>query len=133
VQPRVQAAGLALHWEVEDLPALAAMTPTAVLQVQRILLEALTNVLKHAHAKTVWVRCALVADSGVLVLEVADDGVGLQPDGGRPGHGLQNMRLRGESIGGRVTVVPRPGGGTRVRLELAPAGAGLSSAAPAPS
>jgi signal transduction histidine kinase len=126
VQPRVQAAGLTLHWEVQDLPALAAMTPTAVLQVQRILLEALTNVLKHARARTVWVRCALQDGSGVLLLEVADDGAGVPADAGGPGQGLQNMRLRAEALGGRVAVEPRPGGGTRVQLALpvaaAPAG-----------
>ena len=57
MQPRLQAAGLALHWDVQELPALPGFTPTAVLQVQRIVLEALTNVVKHARAGNVWVNC----------------------------------------------------------------------------
>jgi len=99
VQPRLQAAGLALHWDVHELPALPGMTPRAVLQVQRIVLEALTNVLKHAQASAIWVSCA-AADVGGITLAIADDGLGLPTDS-EPvqGHGLRNMQTRAESIG----------------------------------
>jgi hypothetical protein len=119
VQPRLQAAGLALHWDVHELPALPGMTPRAVLQVQRIVLEALTNVLKHARAQAVWVNCRAEPDGQVIVLEVADNGVGLGPDTpGSPaaGQGLASMQARAGSIGAALALVPREGGGTVVRL-----------------
>jgi hypothetical protein len=119
VQPRLQAAGLALHWDVHELPALPGMTPRAVLQVQRIVLEALTNVLKHARAQAVWVNCRAEPDGQVIVLEVADNGVGLGPDTpGSPaaGQGLASMQARAGSIGAALELVPREGGGTVVRL-----------------
>jgi signal transduction histidine kinase len=50
LQPRLQAAGIEVVWDVAELPPLRQLSPQAVLQVQRILLEAFTNVLKHAHA-----------------------------------------------------------------------------------
>lgn len=116
VQPRLQAAGLALHWDVHELPALPGMTPRAVLQVQRIVLEALTNVLKHAQASAIWVSCA-AADVGGITLAIADDGLGLPTDS-EPvqGHGLRNMQTRAESIGATLTVGPRTGGGTVLQL-----------------
>ena len=122
VQPRLQAAGLALHWDVHELPALPGMTPTVVLQVQRIVLEALTNVVKHARAGNVWVNCR--AESGAqgvrqMVLEVADDGVGLagpaqpSPAGGQ---GVASMQARAASLGAGLVLAARDGGGTVVRL-----------------
>ncbi len=121
VQPRLQAAGLALHWDVQELPALPGFTPTAVLQVQRIVLEALTNVVKHARAGNVWVNCRAEGAGGIqrLVLEVADDGVGLSPPA-QPapagGQGVASMQARAASLGAGLALVPRDGGGTVVRL-----------------
>ena len=75
--------------------------------------EALQNVMKHATtARGVWLTLAQ-SPSGVR-FEVRDDGPGLEP-GGREGHGLRNMRDRMEAVGGRLTIDPAPGGGTRVR------------------
>ncbi|MGE3347219.1 MAG: sensor histidine kinase [Ramlibacter sp.] len=132
-QPRLQAAGLTLHWDVQELPVLAGMGPRTVLQVQRIVLEALTNVLKHAHASAVWVHCAPAVDAAGWLLTVADDGCGLpegsrvEPgsesaaDGGptslrRAGEGMASMRARAHSIGASLQWAPRVGGGTVVQL-----------------
>ena len=64
-----------------------------------IVAEALTNVVKHAHAERAEVRTC-VAD-GVLRVEVADDGVG----GADPeGHGLVGMADRVTALGGRLEI-----------------------------
>ncbi len=125
VQPRLHAAGLDLHWDVHELPALAGLTPTAVLQIQRIVLEALTNVVKHARAKAVWVNCRAEPGGQGLVLEVADDGTGLpaQPlqaapaSGAIGGQGVPSMQARASAIGAALSLAPRDGGGTLVRLQ----------------
>lgn len=117
LQPRLQAAGIQVRWDVSQLPQLPQLLPQAVLQVQRILLEAFTNVLKHARATEVAVQ-ARWEDGAVpaVVLTLADNGVGLPeaPAGG--GHGVANMQSRATSIGAALRVEPGEGGGTRVVL-----------------
>jgi PAS domain S-box-containing protein len=79
----------------------------------RIAQEALHNTVKHARAEHVEVR--LEADEGRLVLEIADDGVGFDPERSFPGHlGLRSMRERALGVGGSVEVVSAPDRGTRV-------------------
>jgi signal transduction histidine kinase len=83
----------------------------------RIVVEALTNVVKHAAARIcrISVRRSTAAD-GALVLEVADDGVGLpEARAGRETFGLLSMRERTERLGGRLDVARGPDGGTVVR------------------
>jgi signal transduction histidine kinase len=72
--------------------------------------EALTNVVKHARAASAAVSARL--ESGVLRLEVRDDGVGgADPDG----HGLVGVGDRVTALGGRFTLESPPGGGTLLR------------------
>ncbi|MBW4718032.1 sensor histidine kinase [Saccharothrix obliqua] len=72
--------------------------------------EALTNVLKHAHASAATVDIGHEADT--LVVTVADDGRGL-PDRAT-GSGLTGMRDRVEAVGGAITLTAAPGRGTAV-------------------
>jgi signal transduction histidine kinase len=82
--------------------------------------EALSNVVKHAEAKRV--RVELRATETALDLAVHDDGQGVDPERlgepGASGYGVVGMRERAELVGGHVTVSPREGGGTTVRLSL---------------
>jgi len=57
--------------------------------------------------------------AGTLVVEVADDGAGFDPDGSYPGHlGLETMRERTERIGGQFIIDSSPAGSTTVRAVL---------------
>ncbi len=80
----------------------------------RIYKEALTNIIKHACAKSVTVTLYVI--NGKLTLEVWDDGIGWsgQPTSGR---GLSIMHKRANSLGGCITV-RSDGQGTRVNLEI---------------
>jgi signal transduction histidine kinase len=80
----------------------------------RIVQEALHNCLKHARAHRVDIRFTAVGDApGSLAVEVADDGVGFDPDLHRLGHlGLDTMRERAQRVGGRLTVESSPAGST---------------------
>ncbi len=117
LQPRLQAAGVQVLWDVSQLPPLPQLSPQSVLQVQRILLEAFTNVLKHARATEVAVQARWEeADTPEVVLSLTDNGVGL-PEGPRAGgHGVANMQSRARAIGAVLRVEPAEGGGTRVVL-----------------
>jgi signal transduction histidine kinase len=95
-----------------DLPPLSAAVEVAA---YRIALEALTNVLRHAQARTCQLQ--LSVEGGRLQLSVTDDGVGLQhpvPDG----LGLISMRERADELGGACRVERPANGGTRVYAEL---------------
>jgi len=93
--------------------------PETALQLQRIIQEALTNIRKHAQAKTVHVDLQLQGD-GWLNLTIADDGRGFDPDlpRGRKHLGLSTMRERAESLGGDISIVTGSGQGTRVTVTL---------------
>jgi len=120
LEPRLARAGMRFDWRVRDVPQLRDFGPWQVLQVLRVVQEAITNVTKHAGARTIAVRTGESAGPdgrpGVFV-EVLDDGRGLSP-GAPPGRGLGNMRKRAAELGGDVEIAPAGGGGTRVRLWL---------------
>jgi signal transduction histidine kinase len=78
--------------------------------------DALTNVARHARARTAQIRFS--RRDGSAVLEVQDDGVGFDPGSRAPGLGLRNMRERAFVAGGRLHIGSAPGQGTSVRLEL---------------
>jgi signal transduction histidine kinase len=124
LQPRLDAAGIELVWDVAVMPALAPFAAQAALQLQRILLEAFTNVLKHAHATRIVMQAGWYAETSPPLVRIVltDNGTGLPaaPAQGRPvGHGIANMRARAQSIGARLHIenAQETGGGTRVRLD----------------
>ena len=87
----------------------------------RIVQEALSNVAKHAEARQVTVR--LQASSGVLEVEVQDDGRGFDVRSGREflregRMGLAGMRERTELAGGTFSIRSEPGSGTTVLATL---------------
>jgi len=89
----------------------------------RIVHEALHNAVRHAHAEHVTVRVG--ATSGGLVVEVADDGIGFDPDRPelRSRHlGLTSMEERARELRGRLRIDSKPGTGTTVRIEVKPDG-----------
>ncbi|MEU0821663.1 sensor histidine kinase [Streptomyces mirabilis] len=113
-----RSAGLDVTVSTEGEPQ--QLTPAADLTAFRIVQEALTNVTKHAAAKTARVRLSYSHDR--LTLTVADDGGALRSAPPTPqvpgGFGLVGMRERAQSVGGRLRAGPGPGGGFEVRAEL---------------
>jgi signal transduction histidine kinase len=76
--------------------------------------EALTNVAKHASASSASIAASL--ENGLLVIEVADNGVGgASADGGS---GLRGLADRVEAQGGRLRIISPAGEGTRVIGEI---------------
>ncbi len=85
-----------------------------------IVQEALANVERHSRATRAWLRVEPTL-AGVEV-RVEDDGIGPATPGQEPGdgahYGLDIMSERARRLGGELTVEPRPGGGTQVRMAL---------------
>ena len=86
--------------------------------VFRMLQEALNNIAKHANATRLWV--SLRMESGVLSLNVNDDGRGITQGEirGSQSLGLLGLRERAITLGGRVTISGGATGGTSVALHL---------------
>lgn len=124
LQPRLDAAGIELVWDVAVIPATAPFAAQAALQLQRILLEAFTNVLKHASATRIVMHASWHGEETPPLVRImlTDNGRGLPaaPDGSRPpGHGIANMRARAQSIGAklRIETADEHAGGTRVLMD----------------
>lgn len=126
--------GVDATFHVEDnsgaWSASSELPPGHELHLMRVAIEALTNVRKHAHARSVRVKLeAPGARGGRLemsgwTLVVADDGVGFDarssggdgPVTGRRQFGLAMVRERVEALGGRCDIRSDPTGGTRVTV-----------------
>ena len=115
LQSGLASSGLQAHWQTAQLPDLAPVAPETVLQVLRVLQEAIVNVVKHAHATELWV--AADWQDGWLTISVRDNGIGL-PAQPKPGRGLASMALRARQIGAEWCCQRRSEGGSQIQLRL---------------
>jgi signal transduction histidine kinase len=101
---------LSLPEEDLELPSQVAIALFRVVQ------EALTNVLRYAKARNVWVSLERMSTGVALVLR--DDGVGIAPQalGHRLSHGIVGMRQRIASLGGIFRIGRVAGGGTAIEV-----------------
>jgi two-component system sensor histidine kinase UhpB len=113
-QTRVEGAGFAFAW-ANGAAELPDYGPRDVLQVTRILQEAVANALKHSGGDLIEVRIAPGTDGFALRIMVADNDGGMKASNAR-GRGLVNMTARAESLGGKLAIDET--GGTRVTLDL---------------
>jgi signal transduction histidine kinase len=121
--------GLELEGRLEiDESAHGRLDPELESTIYRVVQEALTNIGRHADATNAWVT---VLDLGEdLLVEVADDGQGVQASRDKPrdeslgpsGFGVSGMHERAELVGAELEVADRPGGGTVVRMTVPLAG-----------
>jgi signal transduction histidine kinase len=113
---QVRETGLAVELSVIGRPR--ALPEGVGLCAYRIVQEALTNTLKHAHAASAQVNVRYVADA--LELQVLDDGRGAPAGNGDPsaGHGLIGMRERVALFGGELSARSRGGHGYEVRARI---------------
>ena len=106
--------GIAAQTITSAEPELPIEVKQALYRVGR---EALWNTVKHARARRVDVR--LEAHGNSVELEIADDGVGFDPNGSFPGHlGLRSMHERAIGAGGSLEIVSACGRGTRVVIRV---------------
>jgi signal transduction histidine kinase len=121
LEPRLQALGIRLAWHTQDL-APGRIGAPAVLQILRILNEAITNALKHT--QTTQIDITGQCDAEHYLLQVRDYGAGFDTSTPEQGEGLQSMQQRARRMGGLLTVDSNPQGTTlALRVPLEPAAA----------
>lgn len=103
----LESAGVMVEAESAELPLTPAQESVAAL----IMREAVTNVVRHAHAT----RCSLrlARNNGNCVLEIQDNGRGGEHN---EGNGLRGMRERVEALGG--TLIQKTSAGTELKFEF---------------
>ncbi|WBQ03738.1 sensor histidine kinase [Kribbella sp. CA-293567] len=93
------------------------LPPAVDLTAYRVIQEALTNVTKHAKARSADVR--LTWDNEWVGIDIIDDGASSHPPlEHSPGYGLIGLRERTTAVGGTLTAGPRPEGGFIVTAQL---------------
>lgn len=92
---------------------------SAEMQVLHIIREALSNVVRHSHAKHARILLDHSTDETIM-LTVEDDGIGIDTTHRQNQHdGLLIMQERAHSLGGDIRVQDRPGGGVRLEVTFA--------------
>lgn len=119
--PRLSGAGIALQWQMNELPPLPWLDAQSALHVLRIVQEVLTNIIKHSGATAITVTTGeapsplgdgapgvrvCVRDNGHPFLAPSD--AATQP--GR--RGLANVRSRAQALDAHCAWLPDSGGGT---------------------
>jgi signal transduction histidine kinase len=114
LERRLTLANITLEWAVEELPAAKRLTPIQVQHLERLLLEAVTNIAKHSNASVAVLSAGSV--DGVVELGIRDNGRGFEPDAAHSGNGLRNMHWRAATLGGTLSITS--GGGSSLVLAL---------------
>lgn len=124
VDRQAQRSGLAIHFTTEGLES--RLSPVLETTCFRLTQEALTNVLRHAHARHVWVEGR--HDYNEVYLCIRDDGVGFDVRAVRErasqgkSLGILGMEERVRLVGGHLTLTSAPARGTEIcaRFPLMP-------------
>ena len=122
----LRAVAMMVHRPDSEMPAVTVqvegierrLEPAQELTAYRIVQEAWSNVLRHAHARHVVITIQYTREA--LVVAVRDDGVGFSPErSSRASHwGLRGMQERAELAEGTLMLRSIPGSGTEVTVSL---------------
>jgi signal transduction histidine kinase len=107
---------LGIRVTLETQGAATQVDSTKAIHIYRVLQEALSNVARHSGTEQAVVRLRFDVDR--LVMEVEDDGRGIDAGTARRGLGLVAMRERAAIVGGTLEFLEPAGGGTLVRLSV---------------
>ncbi|MDX1436333.1 MAG: sensor histidine kinase [Anaerolineales bacterium] len=107
--------GIKVNMEFDKIEKLPLEANRELYQIAR---EALNNALKHASASEI--EISLRSHPDELCMEIADNGVGFDPDEVRAagGMGLRSMHERAAQIGAQITLTSAPGSGTRLEVSV---------------
>lgn len=121
LERRLERHGLRFDWQVRPVPPIPQFGPAHAGHVLRILQEAITNVVRHAGARTITVSTGTTTDGdgrdATVFLTIADDGRGFDTTSTPGGRGLANMRRRADAVGARLEIAST-GSRTELRLSL---------------
>lgn len=123
IAPQAEASGMVLAWDQPDSPSGDACDPAWMLNLYRLMQEAVYNALRHSGGRNLLVSVRSL-DAHRFRIEIADDGIGLPALPASRGNGLSNMAWRAQRLGAELCVESPSGNasagkGTRIVLEVA--------------
>jgi signal transduction histidine kinase len=104
LEPRLEGTGVALSWEVQELPTLAWLDPSSALHILRIVQESVANILRHTRATEI--RVATERDALGVTVTIVDNGQGFDVERAlaqTTGRGLHNQQRRAHAVAGSVS------------------------------
>lgn len=113
------AASAGCRFVLDADPAFPNLPPQHAIAAYRVIQEALSNIVKHAHATLATVTMATDAASAVCHITIQDNGCGFDPEAPIvTGIGLIGMRERLGAVGGTIHIESAAGVGTTIAIEL---------------
>jgi len=104
------------RFDVSDVPMQRKLPLNTRQNLYLIFKEAVTNTAKHSDASSV--RISLSEKAGKLLMAIHDNGIGVQENVRRSGHGMQNMKMRAKRIRGELEVESNGGLTITLRVNL---------------
>lgn len=120
IEPRLKVQNLSFDWQITELPPITRLGPHEILQLLRIMQEAITNIIKHAQASTIIISTKLHTDPELapfIRIVVHDNGRGLDNNTVSQGHGFASMQNRARALGGSL-LIDNAEQGVRVQLDI---------------
>lgn len=107
---------VSLKFDLEPGLSSLRLAPEVHRQLFLMFKESLNNLAKYAHCRSA--RVSVRRESGAVVFEVSDDGVGFDPATIKGGNGLRNLKERAAALRGSAEIVSETGRGTLVRWRV---------------
>jgi signal transduction histidine kinase len=117
--PLLEKTAARLDWKVAELPSISGLEPWGVFALQRIVLEAVANAVRHSHTRHIALAARGATGGGVEIC-VEDDGASFDAAQWSSGSGTHNMHTRAARIGATLEISSRIGAGTVMRLMIPP-------------
>jgi methyl-accepting chemotaxis protein len=114
IRNRLEAGNIAFDCVIKNKRAIESLPPEIHDELEKLLDELVSNVLKHSGAGGVKLRMS-IRSSG-LSLRFSDDGKGFEPASPHAGAGLDNIRFRIAALGGEVRMETAAGMGVFYRI-----------------
>ena len=118
VQTLVSERAAQYSWQVEFScpPGIDVLDQNLLIQLYRIIQEALNNIVKHTLSDKVRVLLKLTPTQ--LMIDITDNGAGFDPEKVTQGLGLQNITSRCHQFGGDLHIASSPGNGTTLKMQI---------------
>lgn len=112
---RLQSSNLKLRGDF-DVKAVPFIEQDAIIQILRIIQEAISNAIQHSRATEISLNAGY--SKMELVVEIRDNGIGFGPSAHMSGNGRRNMKRRADAIGAELSFRTDHGAVVEIRLRL---------------